>query len=88
MSCVGPHAEASADLPHLDGLVPAAADNVVTSGEEGDTADIVVVPMHGLDALVSLKVPQLDRHVSTAGCQQFPILVQSNILKSGNIISC
>ena len=80
VSCVGPHTEPGADLPHLDGLVPAAADDVVTGGEEGDAAHVVVVPMHGLDTFVGLEVPQLDRHVSTTGSQQLSIFVQSNIL--------
>ena len=54
------------DLPHLDGLVPAGADDVVTGGKKADTAHVVVVTMHGLDALVGLEVPQLDGHVRTA----------------------
>ena len=54
---VGSHAEPGLDLPHLDGLVPAAAQDVVTGGEEGHAAHVVVVAMHRLDALVRLEVP-------------------------------
>ena len=75
MTRVCPHTEASLDLPHLDGLVPAGADDVVTGGEEADTAHVVIVAVHRLDALVGLEVPQLDGHVSTAGRQHLAILV-------------
>ena len=57
MTRVGSHAEPGLDLPHLDGLVPAAAQDVVTRGEEGHAAHVVVVAMHRLDALVRLEVP-------------------------------
>ena len=60
MTSVCSDTEAGLDLPHLDGLVPAGADDVVTAGEEADTADVVVVAVHGLDTLVRLEVPQLD----------------------------
>ena len=43
---VCPHTEASAYLPHLDCLGPAAANDIV----------IVVVPMHDLHALIGLEV--------------------------------
>ena len=52
VTSVSSDTEASLDLPHLDTLVPAAAEDVVTRGQEGDTADIVVVAVHGLDTLV------------------------------------
>ena len=72
---VCPHAEAGLHLPHLDGLVPAAAEDVVPGGEETDAADVVVVAVHGLDALVRLEVPQFDGHVRTAGGKHLPVLV-------------
>ena len=57
MTSVSSDTEASLDLPHLDGLVPAAAQDVVTGGEEGHAAHVMVVAMHRLDALVRLEVP-------------------------------
>ena len=54
VSCVGSHAEPGANLPHLDGLVPAAGHDVVPGGQEGDAAHVVVVPVHRLHTLVRL----------------------------------
>ena len=75
MTSVRPHTETSLDFPHLDCLVPAAAEDVVPGGEEGDAADVVVVAVHGLDALVRLEVPQFDGHVRTTGGEHLPVLV-------------
>ena len=75
VTSVCPHTEPSLDLPHLDCLVPAAGEDVVPGGEEGDAAHVVVVAVHGLDALVRLEVPQFDGHVRTAGGKHLPVLV-------------
>ena len=75
MTSVCSDTEAGLDLPHLDGLVPAAAEDVVSGGKEAHAAHVVVVAVHGLDALEGVKVPQLDGHVGTAGCQHFTVLV-------------
>ena len=75
MTSVSSDTEACLDLPHLDGLVPAAAEDVVSGGKEADAAHVVVVAVHGLDALEGVEVPQLDGHVGTAGRQHFTILV-------------
>ena len=75
MTSVSSDTEAGLNLPHLDGLVPAAAEDVVPGGEETDAADVVVVAVHGLDTLEGVEVPQLDGHVGTAGCQHLAILV-------------
>lgn len=58
-------ASPSGHFPHLDGLVPRGAEEVVTGGHKGDRGDVVVVAMHGLDTLIGGKVPQFDGHVST-----------------------
>ena len=75
MTSVSSDTEACLDLPHLDGLVPAAAEDVVPGGEEADAAHVVVVAVHGLDALEGVEVPEFDGHVGTAGCQHLTILV-------------
>ena len=75
MTSVSSDTEASLHLPHFDGLVPAAAENVISGGKEADAAHVVVVSVHGLDALEGVEVPQLDGHVGTAGRQHFTILV-------------
>ena len=75
MTSVCSDTEAGLNLPHFDGLVPAAAEDVVSGRKEADTAHVVVVAMHRLDALEGVEVPQLDGHVGTAGRQHFTILV-------------
>ena len=75
MTSVSSDTEAGLDLPHLDGLVPAAAEDVVPGGEEADAADVVIVTVHGLDTLEGVEVPQLNGHVGTAGSQHLTILV-------------
>ena len=75
VTSVRPHTEPSLDFPHLDCLVPAAAEDVVPGGKEGDAADVVVVAVHGLDTLVRLEVPQFDGHVRTTGGKHLPVLV-------------
>ena len=75
MTSVSSDTEACLDLPHLDGLVPAAAEDVVPGGEETDAADVVVVAVHGLDTLEGVEVPQLDGHVGATGSQHLTVLV-------------
>ena len=60
MSSVSRNTETGLDLPHLDGLVSAAAEDVVSAGQEADAAHVVVVPMHRLDTFVCLEVPQFN----------------------------
>ena len=81
MTSVSSDTEACLDLPHLDGLVPAAAEDVVPGGKEADAAHVVVVAMHRLDALEGVEVPQLDCHVSCTRHQQLSGVVKSNILQ-------
>ena len=57
MTSVSSDTEACLDLPHLDGLVPATAEDVVSAGKEADAAHVVVVSVHGLDALEGVEVP-------------------------------
>ena len=80
MTSVSSDTEASLDLPHLDGFVPATAEDVVARGEETDAAHVVIVAVHRLDTLEGVEVPQLDGHVCTAGSQHLAILVQSHVL--------
>ena len=75
VTSVGPDTEPGLDLPHLDCLVPAAAEDVVPGGQEGDAAHVVVVAVHRLDALVRLEVPQFDGHVRTTRGKNLPVLV-------------
>ena len=81
MTSVSSDTEACLDLPHLDGLVPATAEDVVPGGEEADAAHVVVVAVHCLDTLEGVEVPQLDGHVRAAGGKHLPILVQSHVLR-------
>ena len=66
--------------PFLDGLVSAGGDDVVTGGDEGDAADVVVVALQRLDALVRLKVPHFDGHVGRARDEQLPLGVEGDVL--------
>ena len=75
MTSVCSDTEAGLDLPHLDGLVPAAAEDVVSGGKEAHAAHVVVVAVHGLDALEGVEVPQLDGHVGAARGQHLAFLV-------------
>ena len=75
MTSVSSDTEACLDLPHLDGLVPATAEDVVSAGKEADAAHVVVVSVHGLDALEGVEVPQLDGHVGATGSQHLTVLV-------------
>ena len=65
---------------YLDGLVSAGGYNVVARGDEADAADVVVVALQRLDALVRLKVPQLDGHVGRARDEQLPLRVEGDVL--------
>ena len=75
MTSVSSDTEACLDLPHLDGLVPAAAEDVVPGGKEADAADVVVVTVHSLDTLEGVEVPQLNGHVRATGSKHLTILV-------------
>ena len=66
--------------PFLDGLVSAGGDYVVAGGDEADAADVVVVALQRLDALVGLKVPQFDGHVGRARDEQLPLGVEGDVL--------
>ena len=68
---VGAHAVAGGDLPDLDALVPGGGDEVVAGGEEADGADVVVVALERLHAVVgAVEVPDLDGHVRGARGEQ------------------
>ena len=53
---------------------------MVAGGDEADAADIVVVALQRLDALVRLKVPHFDGHVGRARGQQLPLGVEGDVL--------
>lgn len=58
------HAVAGGHLPHFDGFVAGRRQQVVAGRDERDGRHVVVVAVHGFDALVRLlEVPQLDREV-------------------------
>ena len=68
-------------VQYLDAPVSAARDYVVTGGDKGYAADVVVVALEGLDAFVCLEVPQLDGHVGRAGRKKLSTLRKKLKLK-------
>lgn len=82
VALVGLDAEAGGHLPHLDRLVPGAAEDVVAGRDEADAGDVVVVALQGLGALVAVEVPQLHRHVGGARHQQLARVVERNVLRN------
>lgn len=57
------------DLPDLDGFITTARDEEIASGEEGDAAHVVIMPLQRLAALERVEIPQFDGHVRAArGC--------------------
>ena len=57
VSLEGDCAEASVGIPHLDGLVSAGRQHVITGRHPAHTGDVVVVSMQRLNTLVRIKVP-------------------------------
>ncbi len=53
-------------FPHFDGFVSRRRNNGISRRHERDAGNIVVVPVHRLDALKTLEIPQLDSHVRRA----------------------
>ena len=81
MACEGPLAVTSADFPHLDGFVPGARKDHITSRVKQHVGNVVIVTEESLEALVVIvSVPDLDGQVGRTRGQISTLMIKCYVI--------